>query len=683
MLELHVDAVGRVTAARVVQGQPPFAEAARQAALGWVFTPALRGAQPMAARIRFLVTFEETLTPGEPSTEPASPATARSSEPPSIDVVVTGERLLGGQRITRSEVRQLPGAFGDPFRAIESMPGVTPTLSGAPYFYVRGSPPGNLGLFLDEIRLPTLYHVFAGPPVIHPAMVDEVEFYPGPYPARFGRATGGIAAAHSRPETHELHGEASVRAFDSSGMVELPLGDLPASLTLGGRLSYANPIAHLFAPDIFVGYWDYQAKLSANVAQGQRVTLFTFGAADTLERHDGDEVFSVIDSEFHRVDARYDRELETGSASLATTFGLDRSAANQGRAELQARLVSVRGELRHALSDKATLISGADVGSTRYRAELERYDEVSEREDFERQFQSRVETVVGAHLAVQWAVARRVRLEPGLRADVLSAGEDTALALDPRLSAQYDVTDALTLEHALGVSHQPPGNPLPQPGATPTLGDGLQTALQSSAGFRLTLPLELSLRMTFFQAVMLNLTDGPGVSRLDNANEETTELTRSLGSARGVELLFARSFSKKFAGFVAYTLSSSRRSLDRAEGPALFDRRHVLSGALGYRFGWGYSLGFRGAFYTGVPADVAYLEAAENPPRTTPFYRLDVRAEKRWNIGSNGAYWALVLEVLNATLHTEVLAKSCNAYVCREDEVGPVAVPSLGLEASF
>jgi len=55
----------------------------------------------------------------------------------------------------------------------------------------------------------------------------------------------------------------------------------------------------------------------------------------------------------------------------------------------------------------------------------------------------------------------------------------------------------------------------------------------------------------------------------------------------------------------------------------------------------------------------------------------------RGPLNEQGAYWAVVLEVLNATLHKEALGDSCNAYVCREDRVGPLTVPSLGLEALF
>ena len=53
----------------------------------------------------------------------------------------------------RAEVlRQLPGAFGDPFRALDALPGVTPIVSGLPFFYVRGAPPANVGYFLGGGR---------------------------------------------------------------------------------------------------------------------------------------------------------------------------------------------------------------------------------------------------------------------------------------------------------------------------------------------------------------------------------------------------------------------------------------------------------------------------------------------------------------------------------------------------
>src|SRR4029079_7052967 len=112
-----------------------------------------------------------------------------------------GERVEPGRSATlsRTEVRQIPGTFGDPFRAIEIMPGVTPVVSGLPFFFVRGAPPGNVGYFLDGVRIPLLFHVGAGPSVVHPGLIQRVDLYPGGYPAYFGRFSGGIVSGETAP----------------------------------------------------------------------------------------------------------------------------------------------------------------------------------------------------------------------------------------------------------------------------------------------------------------------------------------------------------------------------------------------------------------------------------------------------------------------------------------------------
>jgi hypothetical protein len=196
-------------------------------------------------------------------------------------------------------------------------------------------------------------------------------------------------------------------------------------------------------------------------------------------------------------------------------------------------------------------------------------------------------------------------------------------------------------------------------------------------------PGALSVEATVFQAVTFDLSDGPGISRIDNGDDSVDETSRATGASRGLELSLRRSPERQTSGYVSYTLAKAERSVGRAQGPALFDRRHVLSGAIAHRFGGGYQAGLRVMLYSGIPADVAYLEAAKNPPRTPPFYRLDFRAEKRFSLGSARRYWAIVAEVLNTTLSKEVLGMSCNAYTCRRDAIGPVTVPSLGLEVFF
>ncbi len=124
-----------------------------------------------------------------------------------------GERRAIGDAdpLSATVKRHFAGAFGDPFRAVEVLPGVTPTLSGLPYFYVRGAPPNDNGYFLDGIRVPLLFHLGLGPGVIHPSLVESLDFYPAAAPASYGGVAGGVMAGRTRAPAARPHGEASLR----------------------------------------------------------------------------------------------------------------------------------------------------------------------------------------------------------------------------------------------------------------------------------------------------------------------------------------------------------------------------------------------------------------------------------------------------------------------------------------
>jgi hypothetical protein len=363
--------------------------------------------------------------------------------------------------------------------------------------------------------------------------------------------------------------------------------------------------------------------------------------------------------------------------------GWDRSDQADGDVELQDTLGQLRADVTELFGEIWQLDAGIDAGLDRYDLDVGTIENDRDRDDYLARFPSRLDSVAGAYATATVEPLPGVRVNFGSRLDVYGSKGTLAAAVSPSVLAEFDVGSSLTLVNAFGIASQPPSNTVPQPGENPVLGAGLQHAVQESAGIRLKLPADVRLEATLFQTALFNLTDSVGISRIDNADDSITETARATGSSRGFEFLLERQLGADLGGYVAYTLASSRRSVGRAEGPGLFDRRHVLSAALASHLGNGFHAGLRGTFYTGVPADVAYLAAAREPPRTSPFYRLDVRLEKRWRLNDAGAYWSLVLEVLNTTLNTEALGKSCSAYVCRQDKVGPLTVPSLGLEAMF
>src|SRR5262249_19285217 len=153
----------------------------------------------VAARIRVLVDFHEA--PPEEEPERAEPKLAPPE--PIQEVRVQGVRPeVAHTNLGAGDVRQMPGAFGDAFRAIEALPGVTPIVSGLPYYFIRGAPPGNTGYLIDGVRVPLLFHFGIARAVIHPGLIDHVEFFPGGFPVRYGRFTGGIIDGVTKGPIH-------------------------------------------------------------------------------------------------------------------------------------------------------------------------------------------------------------------------------------------------------------------------------------------------------------------------------------------------------------------------------------------------------------------------------------------------------------------------------------------------
>jgi hypothetical protein len=208
--------------------------------------------------------------------------------------------------------------------------------------------------------------------------------------------------------------------------------------------------------------------------------------------------------------------------------------------------------------------------------------------------------------------------------------------------------------------------------------------VQSSAGTELKLPEKLFASLTAFQNLTLNSTDVLSTASTSVATPETNTFSeRTTAHAYGFEFYLRRSLAERIGGFISYTWSRSWRSVDYANAASGFDRRHVLNFALAFDLGANWRLGSRLVTYSGVPAQVAYVSALKSPPRAPWYYRVDWRLEKRWLLGDNGAWLAAIAEVVNTTLNRETVTASCYAYGCENTTIGPVTIPSLGLEASF
>jgi len=703
IVELLVDRDGQVSEARVVAGEEPFASAVAAAATGLRFEPARRGDAAVAARIRVEVRVAApapspsepppTLVPSGPpalATERAPSPSSTGAAPKAVEITVRGDGAEpGGRAIARSEVRVLPGAFGDPLRAVESLPGTVPLASGVPYFYVRGAPPGDVGYFIDGIRIPLLYHLALGPSVLNPAFIDRVELFPGGYPARFGRFAGGIVAATTRAPAAAPRAEGTLRVIDAGGLVETPVAAGEGHLAGGGRWSYAGPVARLFAPDLRLKYWDYQLYADHRVGRRNEVGVLAFGSYDLMGEREGERTALLFATEFHRVDLRCQGWLPGGGRIRhAVTLGHDRSRCDAGR-RATARSLAARVDLDLPLSPRARWRAGADGTVDEYRNRLAGF---AADVGFADLFTSRTDAAVGAYADLVIELARGSEITPGLRIDGFFSAGAAAAGVDPRFQGRFPLSRRVAAVHALGLAHQLPGFVAPGPALQiGGLRGGLQRSVQASSGLELRLPEDWLASITAFDAVFLRLSDPLGTQAATTTGPGQLD-ARGLGSAVGLELLVRRQLTRRVGGFLAYTLSRSGRYRGREEYRSQYDRPHVASGALSGDLGRGFRLGARGVAYSGIPLYVDGRPLVFGR-RLPAFFRLDWRAEKRWRVGA-GASLSLVLEVQNTTLQREVIAARCvdpgspggvpsaAPPTCEWERLGPVTLPSIGIEGT-
>jgi hypothetical protein len=754
LLELTIEKDGAVSRASVIEGDEPFAEHARVAALAWRFAPARRGEVPVAARIRARVVFRgveaapQSSTPsGSPTTSAAPPETAAPAGGASFESIeevnVRGARReIGQTTLSAPEIREMPGAFGDPFRAIEALPGVSPVVSGLPYFYIRGAPPNDNGFYVDGVRVPLLFHVGVAQGVIHPSLIERVDFFPGAAPARYGGDAGAVIDAETRAPALERHAEVNLRLVDSGALVETPLGDGRGSALVAGRFGYPGFALGLVQSNINLEYSDYQARTTWRVGDRDTIGVFALGSHDllkTVSSGDGAAIEQFA-SDFHRVDLRWDHALENGRVRVGVTGGWQSQGASP--TYFDDTSTAVRVEIDERASQDVLVRGGAiatlDAYSTRQAPASRDAPLVPSTAD-----PPPTNVRTGAHADVVWRMTPRVEIVPGARFDVYESargGTSAAVpAFDPRLSARTTISRDVVWVSALGIGHQ---YPTLRVGQIPAMlvsvpgfvlgADGqaappaqLQTAAHASQGIEVALPASFTLTATGFLTGWTGLTDvtavcfepmaAASVVPMNSPGQKGDDGTKYIvcpdnaqvqGRAYGVELLLRRALSKRLGGWLSYTLSRSTREAHFitpqggdaiATVPSEGDRTHILNAILSYEIGAGWRAGARLVFLSGEPYSKMsgnYPIPPYNDQRYPPFFRADVRAEKRWRIDRARSV-ALVFEVQNATLSKEEYGVSCQGEStptaggflqttsCRPSTLGPITIPSIGVEAFF
>lgn len=695
VLEVVVATDGIPGTITVVDGDEPFAAAAIASVQGYVFEPARRGDLDIAAKIRVVVAFTPPTIEAPVDLAPTAVAPPPVAAPVT-EVTIVGQRPVATpneQRIGRADVRILPGAFGDPYRAIEMLPGVVPTVSGLPYYYIRGAPPSAVGYYVDEIRVPYLFHFALGPGVIQPILVDEVSLFPDAFPGRYGRYAGAVVAGKTRPAATELEGEGILRIFDAGAYVETPFADGKGSAGIGGRYSYTAGIFSLVAKDTTIDYRDYNARVSYKLGDRWRAQAFAFGSFDYASQIDSETKLEEVlfASEFHRLDLRADRIGADGATTrVGVTFGVDRTRI-EGARFAEDFIVSLRAHHRAPVTPAIDAEVGVDATIDHYTGDLPSVYAVTAEEyrTAAALFSGRTDTASGAWLSGTWHPFKGFDFTATMRGDVFTSAGVVRFGPSPRVSMKLPLHgDRLSFLGAVSIGAQPPTFSIPVPAVGYRgLPGGLGYGYQKSIGLEALLPWKTTARAVGFHHSYYSLRDFAR-GRYDFIGDITDPVAppRSPTQALGLELSLRRQLSERVGGFVSYTLSRAQigSTSSTVERISPFDRTHVFQAGASVDLGRGYRIGARFLTYRGWPDEGSNPSSLTPPTAHLPtFVRVDARFEKRWDFRKSG-YVSFIVEVLNATGAKEIIGRDCSAQgTCRDNDIGPITVPSIGVQGAL
>lgn len=599
------------------------------------------------------------------------------TEIPIYETVVTGERDEPSRVVEHQALTTTPGSLGDPLRTIESLPGVATVAWPAPIYAIRGSNPGNTGYFLDDVQIPMLFHLALGPSVIHPYFFDSMAFYPGGYPARYGRYVAGIVTARTRaPAEDGLHASVEARLYDAGALVSAPWPDKKGGAAVAFRYSYTGTLLGQLQDEVQLSYWDYQVRVDRRVG-GMRLSLLVMGSSDDLA-YDLSSFRKEYAIHFHRAGLRLTAPLGTGVVYAHVSGSSDHSQAPIQGFPITVDALSLVPRVGYELHSRWLDV---DIGAD---GQVQHFKPIS------RVLQAQpsglgVERTVwlgSAYASATVHAGSRLTLTPGLRLDSYTIEGTTRQDLGPRLSANLALTEHTSLVASGGRFSQAPSLAVQIPGAE-NFGlalYGLQSSWQGALGVRTRRWFDLELEATgFAQRYVLTDIRDPTLTERDPLMG--IFLQRRDARAYGLELMLRRSEKERLHGWLSYTLSRSERALGGGViGPSDWDQTHILNAVLGYRVGKN-TLGMRLHVNTGRPV-LVQGDSVERFQRLPTFYQLDLRAERR--VVYDVFTFTVYAEMVNATMTRTVLELSQDPMTKQITERSyRLLLPSIGLRGEL
>ena len=619
--------------------------------------------------------------------------------------------------ITVQEINNLPGTQGDALKAIQNFPGVARPPFGAGLLVIRGAAPADSRTYLGYHEIPQLFHFGALSSTFNSDILAQIDFLPGNFDSRFGDAIGGIINVNPRKGRRDgVHGYVDADLFDAGVLLEGKVGK--GSFALSGRRSYIDGVLKVAVPkDAGLGltqaprYYDYQALFDYPLGGGEfsirwfgsddRFKLIATPPNDTADTGSNSAQTAIL---FHRFDVIYRKQQGPWDFLITPSFNYQRLSGKFGNLfefDFPNTGFSFRSEAARQLSERFALRLGAELQAGRYNIDARAPGfpaaaglggtGVFNVGDLAQSYATPAMYATGT---IQ--LGERFTLLPGVRTAYYALQVKKA-TVDPRLRFMWQIGEDTTIKGGVGLYSQIPDlislNPIwGNPRAS------VERALHTSLGVAHTFSsIDLSLEVTgFYKYVFDRSTQSTQIIR---APDDTLRLenfaNQGIGQIFGGEFLLRKALTKKFFGWVSYTLMRSvvQEKPGAKYTPFAFNQPHILTVIAVYKLPRGWQVGGRFRLVSGNPTtlykdgvfnseDGGHLNARGTQGRLPTFHQLDLRVDKTFTY--KRVLVNVYLDVINVYNHqnAEAIVYSYNLQQ-NTIQAGLPIIPSLGVRLEF
>lgn len=388
------------------------------------------------------------------------------------EVVIEGNELADRVKSTEMSVttlstrqaKALPALFGevDIIKILQLKPGITPGSEGTTGLFVRGGNSDQNLIVLDEAVVYNANHLFGFFSTFNSDAVKDLKVYKGGFPAQYGGRLSSVIDVRMKEGNNKKYTAAGGIGLISSRLtVEGPIQKEKSSFIVSGRRTYADLITRQVnkanegksdvnpIPDYF--FYDLNTKVNFTLSEKDRLYISGYFGRDVFdfENEDfdflfdwgnttgtarwnhvyGPRLFSNITFTFSDYRYRIKNAFQGFSFSLGSNVKDTNGKVDFYYTPNNKHVIRFGGNVTYHDLQVARLKFGSDDGEVNFESGKNYYG-----------------TEGGLYIADEYTATNRLKLNYGLRLSGWAGSGVNYGALEPRISANYEITKNFALK---------------------------------------------------------------------------------------------------------------------------------------------------------------------------------------------------------------------------------------------